>query len=146
MKQQVIKDLLRIASEVHTIADQLHLVDGQFLMPEIVCLCGSGRFIDTFHEWEEKLTLEGKIVLTIFINTTKRDACDLEESADKAAKETRRKRMLDELHFRKIDLADQVLVLDVDNYIGESTSNEIEYATRKGKVINYLSKMAVGDE
>lgn len=46
---------------------------------------------------------------------------------------------LDALHLRKIDLADEVLVLDVDGYIGQSTSREIAYAQRNGKRVRYLS-------
>ena len=49
------------------------------------------------------------------------------------------KAMLDELHKRKIDLADEILVLDVDGYIGDSTRSEIEYAKTHGKSILYLS-------
>ena len=50
------------------------------------------------------------------------------------------KDVLDELHLRKIDLADRVLVVDVGGYIGESTRAEIDYATRKGLPIDYFSK------
>ncbi len=46
---------------------------------------------------------------------------------------------LDELHLRKIDLADEVFILNVGGYIGESTRKEIEYAQRQGKPIKYLS-------
>jgi hypothetical protein len=45
---------------------------------------------------------------------------------------------LDELHKRKIDLADEILVLNVGGYIGESTLSEIAYAITKGKCIRYL--------
>jgi hypothetical protein len=48
------------------------------------------------------------------------------------------KKMLDELHLRKIDLADEVLVLNVGNYIGQSTSREVEYAKKNSKTIRYL--------
>jgi hypothetical protein len=48
------------------------------------------------------------------------------------------KRGLDELHLRKIDLADEILVLNVGGYIGDSTRREIEYAQSKGKRIRYL--------
>ena len=48
------------------------------------------------------------------------------------------KRMLDELHLRKIDLADEVMILNVNGYIGESTRNELDYAISKGKKIIFL--------
>ena len=46
--------------------------------------------------------------------------------------------MLDELHLRKIDLADTVWILNVGGYIGESTRKELEYAQRIGKRILFL--------
>jgi cell division protein FtsB len=49
---------------------------------------------------------------------------------------------LDELHKRKIDLADEVLVLNVGGYIGESTRSEIEYARKLGKPVRYLESAA----
>ena len=51
------------------------------------------------------------------------------------------KEMLDDMHFRKIDMADEIYVINVDGYIGTSTRNEIEYAKRTGKVVRYLEKM-----
>lgn len=98
-------------------------------MPEVVVLCGSTRFIDAFREWNLELTLGGKIVLSIGCDTKSDDALRLKpEDKDK----------LDELHLRKIDLADRVLVLNVDGYVGESTRREIAYAERLGKPIYYL--------
>lgn len=91
--------------------------------PEIVCLCGSTRFYKTFDEQNFKLTLEGKIVLSIGCNT----------KSDEGLKLTPEDKMrLDELHKRKIDLCDWVLVLNVDGYIGDSTKSEIAYAKRIG--------------
>lgn len=46
--------------------------------------------------------------------------------------------MLDELHFRKIDISSEILVINVGGYIGESTRNEIDYAYLKGKSVCYL--------
>lgn len=101
-------------------------------MPTIVCLCGSGRFKQAFEDAEYNETLKGKIVLTIGCNT--KDIARSEELK-------RHKPMLDELHLRKIDLADEVLILDVDGYVGESTRAEILYAqTCINKTIRYLSK------
>lgn len=97
--------------------------------PEIVCLCGSTRFIDAFREHNLRLTLEGKIVLSIGCDTKSDQGLGL----DAAAKER-----LDALHLRKIDLADRVLVLNVGDYIGESTQREIAYALAHGKPIDYL--------
>jgi hypothetical protein len=98
--------------------------------PEKVCLCGSTRFFKTFDDWNFRFTLEGKIVLSIGCNTKSDKGLSL--TADDKVK-------LDELHKRKIDLADWVFVLDVDGYIGSSTRSEIEYAKAHGKLIRFLS-------
>jgi hypothetical protein len=98
-------------------------------MPEIICLCGSTRFFKTFDEQNFRLTLAGKIVLTIGCNTKSDDGLLLTEED---------KRRLDELHKRKIDLCDRVLVLNVGGYIGDSTRSEIAYARENGKPIDWL--------
>lgn len=101
--------------------------------PRIVCLCGSTRFIDHWNEWRKTLTLRGEIVLAIEIVTTQRPDEDPQHVAPEV------KARLDELHKRKIDLADYVFVLDVGGYIGASTRSEIEYATALGKPVQFLS-------
>jgi len=98
-------------------------------IPEIVCLCGSGRFKDAFEKAEYDETLKGHIVLTIGCNT--HDIAREDELKQ-------HKPMLDELHKRKIDLADTVFILNVDGYIGQSTQNELNYALQRGKFIKYL--------
>jgi len=78
------------------------------------------------------LTYEGKIVLSIEIVTSQSMDTDPQYVAPDL------KAMLDELHLRKIDLADEVMVLNVGGYIGESTMREILYAKNIGKRIKYL--------
>lgn len=103
--------------------------------PEIVCLCGSTRFKEAFEEAEKRLTLQGKIVLTVgFFGH--RDPEGFPDPETKAR--------LDALHKRKIDLADRVLVLNVGGYVGESTVSEIRYARRTGKPVEYLEPWAAG--
>lgn len=97
--------------------------------PQVVCLCGSTRFMDQFRAANLRLTLEGKIVLSIGCDTKSDDALELDKDV---------KRMLDELHKRKIDTADSILVLNVNGYIGESTRSEIEYAEARNIPIDYL--------
>ena len=48
------------------------------------------------------------------------------------------KEMLDDMHKRKIDMADEIFVINVGGYIGESTRSEIAYAEKTGKKVNYL--------
>ena len=98
------------------------------MKPLVVCLCGSGRFREGFEQAEFDETLAGKIVLTIGCNT-KDIARDIDWQHVKP--------MLDELHLRKIDMADEVLVINPGGYNGESTGREIAYATRLGKPIRY---------
>lgn len=103
--------------------------------PKIVCLCGSTRFGEAFRKAQLDETLAGKIVLTI--------GCNMKSDADifghlSETELTHIKAMLDELHKRKIDLADEILVLNVGGYIGESTRSEIEYAEEHDKPIRYF--------
>ena len=51
---------------------------------------------------------------------------------------TKTKEMLDDMHKRKIDMADEIFVINVNRYIGDSTKSEIEYAKKHGKKVNYL--------
>lgn len=113
--------------------------EGVAVKPEIVCLCGSTRFVDKFNEWRGRLTLEGKIVVGIELAILQSEADDPQHSNYPV------KKMLDELHLRKIDLADRVMVLNVEGYIGESTRREIEYAKQQGKPIDYLQQREEGD-
>ncbi len=108
------------------------MIEGKKKLPTIVCLCGSTRFVDTFTKWRKNLTLEGKIVLSIELVLPQTEREDPQHSNFEV------KKMLDELHLRKIDLADEIMVLNVGGYIGESTAMEIEYAQRNGKNIIYL--------
>lgn len=99
--------------------------------PCIVCLCGSTRFSEAFQQANLEETVAGRIVLSIGCNT--KSDHDLAKAGVSIDKEK-----LDILHLFKIDLADEILVLNVDGYIGESTRNEIRYAQSQGKRIRYL--------
>lgn len=99
--------------------------------PQVVVLCGSTRFMDEFHIWNREFSLQGKIVLTVELVT-------YDGATDPQRADPEQKRQLDELHLRKIDLADRVLVLNVEGYIGDSTREEIDYAESVGKPIDYL--------
>lgn len=104
--------------------------------PTIVCLCGSTRFLQVFAEANREETLDGKIVLSIGYDL-RTDFPDLDKK-----KGDYLKRELDELHLRKIDLADEILVLNVGGYIGESTRREIAYAREQGKLVRWLEEEA----
>ena len=102
--------------------------------PLVICLCGSTRFWETFRDEGMRLTLEGVIVLSI--GTTPEISINLANPTTAEARKI--KAHLDVLHFRKIDLADGILVLNVGGYIGESTEREIAYAESTGKTVRYL--------
>ena len=107
--------------------------------PKIVVLCGSTRFYDKFQEVNYRLTMAGRIVLSVGFYPHA-DA----EHGEGAGHHCAEKTTLDELHKRKIDLADEVHVLNVDGYLGESTRSEIAYAEAAGKPITYLEDIAPG--
>lgn len=101
--------------------------------PKIVCLCGSTRFWEVFRDEGLRLTMEGTIVLSI--GTHAPDSMTLAHPDTEVGQA--QKAMLDALHKHKIDLADEVYVLNFSGYIGESTKSEIEYALDHGKPVYY---------
>ena len=98
---------------------------------KVITLCGSTRFKDAFMETQKRLTLEGNIVISVGL---------FGHSGDNEVWTEGIKEMLDDMHLRKIDLADEIFVVNVDGYIGSSTRNEIEYAKRIGKTVLYLEE------
>ena len=96
----------------------------------IVTLCGSTRFRSAFERMNAILTMEGSIVLTVGVY---KDYFGRPLTADE-------KDRLDQMHRRKIDLADAIVVIDVDGYIGESTQREMKYARQQGIIITRLSE------
>ena len=104
----------------------------------VVTLCGSTRFKDEFMEAQKRLTLEGKIVISVGLFGHSGDK-EVWENMDEGTL-TKTKEMLDDMHKRKIDLADSIYVINVGGYIGDSTRSEIEYAEKHDKKIEYLEK------
>lgn len=103
--------------------------------PLVVCLCGSTRFWREFQRAGLAETMAGRIVLSIGAAS----GTDDEHFGNLPRDEYDRvKAMLDALHMHKIELADEVLILNVGGYIGESTRRELEYARALGKVIRWL--------
>ncbi|TWP37433.1 hypothetical protein [Leekyejoonella antrihumi] len=105
--------------------------------PTIVCLCGSSRFYDEFQQANYDLTMAGEIVLSIGFYPHARAQ---HRHGDGVSHDSVEEVALDELHKRKIDLADYIYVLDVNGYVGESTKSEIAYASRRGIPVDYLSQ------
>ncbi|MFZ2288041.1 MAG: hypothetical protein WAV93_13775 [Bacteroidales bacterium] len=96
---------------------------------KIITLCGSTRFKEQYIAEEKRLTLEGNIVISVGL---------FGHSGDPEVYENDNKKMLDDMHLRKIDLADEIFVINPGGYAGESTRREISYAVETGKTVKYL--------
>lgn len=94
---------------------------------KVITLCGSTRFKEDFERVNRELTLMGNIVISV--------GC-FGHAGDTFTEE--QKVMLDDIHKRKIDMADAIYVINKDGYIGQSTRSEIQYALRLGKQIIYM--------
>ena len=103
---------------------------------KVITLCGSTRFKDEFMEIQKRLTLEGNIVISVGLFGHAGDN-EVWENMDEGTL-TQTKEMLDDMHKRKIDMADEIFVINVGGYIGDSTRSEIEYAYAAGKEVRYL--------
>lgn len=104
----------------------------------VITLCGSTRFKDEFMEAQKRLTLEGNIVISVGLFGHAGDS-EVWENMDEGTL-TKTKKMLDDMHKRKIDMADEIFVINVGGYIGSSTKSEIEYAKMTGKTVRYLEE------
>lgn len=125
-------EVIEVATELLT-TEREYWLSMQAGAPKIVCLCGSTRFMEAFQLANLKFTCQGFIVLSVGCNTkSDRDLLFSGELTEEL------KIQLDELHKRKIDLANEIFVLNVGGYIGESTRSEINYAIAHGKPVNYL--------
>lgn len=96
---------------------------------KVITLCGSTRFKDAFIETQKRLTLEGNIVISVGL---------FGHAGDDEVWTPGTKEMLDDMHKRKIDMADEIFVINVGGYIGDSTQSEINYAAKAGKSIRFL--------
>ena len=96
---------------------------------KVITLCGSTKFKEQYLEAQKRLTLEGNIVISVGL---------FGHSGDDEVWTEGIKAMLDDMHLRKIDMADEVFVINVGGYIGSSTRNEIKYAMDHGKEVRYL--------
>lgn len=94
---------------------------------KVITLCGSTRFKEDFERVNRNLTLLGNIVISVGAFGHAGDTFTEEQ-----------KLMLDDIHKRKIDMADAIYVINKDGYIGSSTKSEIEYAIKTGKQIIFM--------
>lgn len=104
---------------------------------KVVTLCGSTRFRDDFIREQKRLTLEGCIVISVGL---------FGHAGDDEVWTEGTKEMLDDMHKRKIDMADEIYVINRDGYIGASTRSEIEYAKAKGMPVAYMEPAGHADK
>lgn len=125
-KVDITEELNALLNHVQTTsridAKKERIADGHL---KIICLCGSTKFKDQFINLNSAFTMKGHIVLSVgfFLHSDQRQTTVQEK--DK----------LDDLHKRKIDLADIVYFINKDGYIGDSTKSELKYALDKNKII-----------
>ena len=96
---------------------------------KVITLCGSTRFKGAFMETQKRLTLDGNIVISVGL---------FGHSGDDEVWIEGTKEMLDDMHKRKIDMADEIFVINPGGYIGSSTRSEIDYAKDNGKKVIYM--------
>lgn len=96
---------------------------------KVVTLCGSTKFKDDFLREQKRLSLQGNIVISVGL---------FGHSGDGEVWNDGVKEMLDDMHKRKIDMADEIFVINKGGYVGASTRSEIEYAIATGKKVVYM--------
>ena len=106
---------------------------------KVITLCGSTKFKEEFLRVQKELSLKGNIVISVGLFGHSGDS-EVWENMDEGTL-TETKAMLDDMHKRKIDMADEIFVINVGGYIGESTRSEIEYAKMNNKKVNYLENI-----
>jgi hypothetical protein len=99
----------------------------------VITLCGSMRFREEFERLDAELTLAGHVVLT----PTALPSAELD--AEERAR-------LGRIHLQKIAMADEVLIVNVGDYVGESTRREIEHARSRGLAVRFLEPHADDDD
>ena len=98
----------------------------------IITLCGSARFEDEFHRWNEVLTLAGHVVFSLAVYPSSK--AGVKQWYTDAQKGT-----LDRVHKMKIDASDAIFVIDVGGYIGDSTRSKIDHAAYGAKMVFFAS-------
>lgn len=106
---------------------------------KVITLCGSTKFKEDFIEVQKILTLQGNIVISVGLFGHSGDNEVWEKMSEGAI--TKTKEMLDDMHKRKIDMADEIFVINKNGYIGSSTKSEIEYALKTNKGVKFMEKL-----
>lgn len=123
-------DLAHAMTEVLRLRAQLGETFGAKFRVRRITLCGSARFQRAYREWTARLMVEqsAMVYFAPLIPNLSREA----------------KQRIDEIWFAQIAASDEIFVLDVGGYIGESTGEEIAFAEEVGIAVRYLSKESPG--
>lgn len=106
--------------------------------PKVITLCGSSRFPDAFHLANLHFSMQGVVVISLGAFGHADQPTGVRFLVSDGDESTVEKQTLDQLHYRKIDLADEIYVINVGGYIGSSTRREIAYAAQNGKTVRYM--------
>lgn len=106
--------------------------------PKVITLCGSSRFPEAFHLANLHLSMLGHIVISLGAFGHADQPTGARFLLSDGDETTPEKQAIDQLHFRKIDLADEIFVVNVGGYVGSSTRREIEYARSLGKPVSWM--------
>lgn len=101
-----------------------------------ITLCGSARFEDMFHKWNKDLTLAGHTVYALAVYPSYMEG-------NKNWYSENQKTLLDLVHLDKISNSDAIVVIDVDEYYGDSTKREIAWARMQGKKVYWITPHSI---
>lgn len=121
-------NLLKLSAFHYIIMENLMCMEG--IIMKVITLCGSMKFQSDMMAIAQKMALEGKCILTPTYSVLK----NIEHTPEQIAK-------LKEAHFKRIEMSDAILIVDINNYIGDSTRLEIDYAKKLGKELIYYSDL-----
>ncbi|GIN61856.1 hypothetical protein J27TS8_18490 [Robertmurraya siralis] len=100
---------------------------------KVITLCGSTKFKEQFEKTNAYLTMQGNIVISL----------GFFEQSEGIEITQEQVRLFEKIHYEKINISDEIVVIDVDGYIGNSTRKEIEYAKKQGKSVRYYSQIDI---
>lgn len=98
---------------------------------KIITVCGSLKYQNEIMKITEEMALQGNCMLSIIYPT----------KADISSYTKKEIQLLGQMHKERIKLSDAILVVDIDNYVGNATKSEIEYAKSLNKEIIYYSNL-----
>lgn len=130
-KKKYVEKLIR-ESEIKKDLESMNTLSkfDRFKNRRIVCLCGSTRFKEAYEKANREESAKGRIVLTVAMYG----------HLEGLNMDSFEKRTFDEVHYDKILLADEILVLNVNKYIGLSTYAEIQVAIKYGRRVRFLEE------